>query len=236
MENALRAVDSTVGLGAGTMVFWNGREGFDFVLAKNGQDAFKRLVEGFNKVGQYSKEKYGDTVKFAIEPKPNEPRANMYLANVGEVLYLISRLDESVRHLFGLNPETAHSRIAGLDYLWDIELCLEAGKLFHIHLNAQDGQRYDQDLPFGYTEPLKDLALCVVLQDAQYAGPICFDVKAPRVDDPANITDILAVSSQNLLWLWDRALAVDRAKVQQFRDENRLTALTGYLAQCLYGR
>jgi xylose isomerase len=236
MENALRAVDSTVGLGAGTMVFWNGREGFDFVLAKNGQDAFKRLVEGFNKVGQYSKEKYGDTVKFAIEPKPNEPRANMYLANVGEVLYLISRLDESVRHLFGLNPETAHSRIAGLDYLWDIELCLEAGKLFHIHLNAQDGQRYDQDLPFGYTEPLKDLALCVVLQDAQYAGPICFDVKAPRVDDPANITDILAVSSQNLLWLWDRALAVDRAKVQQFRDENGLTALTGYLAQCLYGR
>lgn len=236
LENALRAVDTTAELGASTMVFWNGREGFDFVLAKNGQDSFKRMVEGFNKVGAYAKEKYGDKIKFAIEPKPNEPRANMYLANVGEALYLISRLEHGVQHLFGLNPETAHSRIAGLDFLWDIDLCLEAGKLFHIHLNSQDGQRYDQDLPFGYTEPLKDLALLVVLQDSQYAGPICFDVKAPRVDDPAHISDILHVSSQNLVWLWERALEVDRSRIAQFRHENRLTALSGYLAGCLYGR
>src|SRR6185436_15373874 len=236
MENALKAVDTTVVLGAKTMVFWNGREGFDFVLAKNGRDAFKRLVEGFNKVGQYAKGKYGTKIKFALEPKPNEPRANMYLANVGEVLYLISRLDKDVQPIFGVNPETAHSRIAGLDYLWDVELCLEAGKLFHIHLNSQDGQRYDQDLPFGYTEPLKDLALLVVLQDAKYAGPICFDVKAPRVDDPANITDVLTVSANNLMWLWERALAVDRKKIEQFRKENRLTALSGYLSGCLYGR
>ena len=51
-----------------------------------------------------------------------------------------------------MNPETAHSRIAGLDFLWDIEMAIEAGKLFHIHLNSPDGQRYDQDLPFGYTQ------------------------------------------------------------------------------------
>ena len=206
------------------------------MLAKNGRDAFKRLVDGFNAVGHYAKKNYGTKIKFAIEPKPNEPRANMYMANVGEVLYLISRLDKEIQPLFGLNPETAHSRIAGLDYIWDIELCLEAGKLFHIHLNAQDGQRYDQDLPFGYTEPLKDLALLVVLQDAKYAGPVCFDVKAPRVDDPKNICDILEVSSNNLMWLWDRALKVDRKKIEQFRKANRLTALSGYLAQCLYGK
>ena len=138
--------------------------------------------------------------------------------------------------MFGLNPETAHSRIAGLDYVWDVELCLEAGKLFHIHLNAQDGQRYDQDLPFGYVEPLKDLALLVVLQDAGYEGVLAFDVKAPRTDDPANIADILTVSAQNLAFLWDRALAVNRAKIESFRQENRATALSGYLASCLYGR
>ncbi|MBC8096410.1 MAG: TIM barrel protein [Akkermansiaceae bacterium] len=234
LENAKLAVDTTCLLGAKVMVFWNGREGFDFVLAKNGRDAFKRLVEGFNAVGHYAKEKYGDAIRFALEPKPNEPRANMYLANVGEALYLISRLEAEIQPLFGLNPETAHSRIAGLDYLWDIEMCLEAGKLFHIHLNAQDGQRYDQDLPFGYTEPLKDLALLVVLQDAGYEGIICFDVKAPRVDDPENIKDVLTVSSQNLIWLWERALAVDRKKIEQFRAENRLTALSGYLTKCLY--
>ena len=236
LANALKAVDTTAVLGAKTMVFWNGREGFDFVLAKNGRDAFKRLVEGFNQVGAYAKKNHGTKIKFALEPKPNEPRANMYLANVGEVLYLISRLDAAVRPLFGVNPETAHSRIAGLDYIWDVEMCIEAGKLFHIHLNAQDGQRYDQDLPFGYTEPLKDLALLVVLQDAKYAGPICFDVKAPRVDSPKNIADVLHVSAQNLVWLWDRALKVSRGKIEQFRKANRLTALSGYLAKCLYGR
>ena len=236
LENAKLAVDTTHVLGAKTMVFWNGREGFDFVLAKNGRDAFKRLVEGFNAVGQYSKEKYGDSIRFAIEPKPNEPRANMYLANVGEALYLISRLDPSVQHLFGVNPETAHSRIAGLDYLWDVEMALEADKLFHIHLNSQDGQRYDQDLPFGYTEPLKDLALLVVLQDAKYDGIVCFDVKAPRTDDPKNIKDILEVSGNNLVWLWERALEVDRNKIAELRAENRATAIAGYLAKCLYGR
>jgi len=236
LDNAKLAVDTTVALGAKTMVFWNGREGFDFVLAKNGRDAFQRLIDGFNAVAQYSQERHRDQIRFAIEPKPNEPRANMYLATVGEVLYLISRLDAAIAHLFGVNPETAHSRIAGLDYAWDVELCLEAGKLFHIHLNSQDGQRYDQDLPFGYTEPLKDLALLVILQDAAYTGPICFDVKAPRTDDLANIADILTVSAANLVALWDRALAVDRNRIAQFRAENRLTALSGYLAQCLYGK
>jgi xylose isomerase len=235
IQNGKRAVDSAAALGARTVVFWNGREGFDFVLSKNGREVFKRLVEGFNQIGQYAKEKHGDAVRLAIEPKPNEPRANMYLATVGEVLYLISRLDSAHQHLFGVNPETAHSRIAGLDYIWDVELCLEAGKLFHIHLNSQDSQRYDQDLPFGYTEPLKDLALLVVLQDAGYEGIMAFDVKAPRPDEQKDIADILTVSAQNLVWLWEKAWAVDRSVLQGLRDEKRNTAIAGYLAQCLYG-
>jgi xylose isomerase len=235
VQNAKRAVDAALVLEAPTVVFWNGREGFDFVLAKNGQEAFKRLVDGFDQVAQYAKERAAGKIRLAVEPKPNEPRANMYLATVGEVLYLISRLDPAHRDLFGVNPETAHSRIAGLDYLWDVELCLEAGKLFHIHLNSQDGQRYDQDLPFGYTEPLKDMALLVVLQDAGYDGVIAFDVKAPRTDSPENIADILTVSSQNLVWLWEKARTVDRSILEKLRKENRNTAIAGYLGQCLFG-
>ena len=235
LHNALQAVDVTVELGAEVMVFWNGREGFDFLLAKNGQDSFRRMVEGFNAVGTYALEKYGKKApRFALEPKPNEPRANMYLSNVGEVLYLISRLDPAVQPWFGLNPEIAHSRMAGLDFVWDVELCLEAGKLFHIHLNSQDTTRYDQDLPFGYTEPLKDLALCVVLQDAEWEGILAFDVKAPRTDRQEDIADILHTSAANLQRLWAKAAKVDRKKIAEFRATQRYTALAGYLAGCLY--
>jgi xylose isomerase len=235
LRNALEAVDATVELGAEVMVFWNGREGFDFVLAKSGQDAFRRMVDGFNAVGEYAKKKYGKKAPvFALEPKPNEPRANMYLSNVGEVLYLISRLDRSVQPLFGVNPETAHSRMAGFDYVWDVELCLEAGKLFHIHLNSQDTTRYDQDMPFGYMEPLKDLALCVVLQDAKWEGILAFDVKAPRTDTEEDIAEILHTSAANLQRLWAKALKVDRKKIAHFRSTQQYTALGGYLAKCLY--
>jgi xylose isomerase len=235
LDNAIQAVDVTVELGAEVMVFWNGREGSDFVLAKNGQDSVRRMVEGFNAVGKYALKKYGKkSPRFAIEPKPNEPRANMYLSNVGEVLYLISRLDPAVQPHFGVNPETAHSRMAGLDYLWDVELCLEAGKLFHIHLNSQDTTRYDQDLPFGYVEPVKDLALCTVLQDAKWDGILAFDVKAPRTDRQEDIADIIHTSAANLQRLWNRALKVDRKKIAEFRKTQRYTALAGYLAECLY--
>lgn len=235
LEHALQAVDVTVELGAEVMVFWNGREGFDFVLAKDGQESVRRLIEGFNAVGKYALEKYGKrSPRFALEPKPNEPRANMYLGNVGEALYLISRLDPAVQPFFGINPETAHSRMAGLDYLWDVELCLEAGKLFHIHLNSQDTTRYDQDLPFGYVEPLKDLALCVALQDAKWEGILAFDVKAPRTDRQEDIADILRTSAGNLQRLWAKALKVDRKKIAEFRATQRYTALAGYLARCLY--
>jgi len=235
LQNALQAVDVTVELGAEVMVFWNGREGFDFMLAKSGQEAVRHLIDGFNAVGQYALEKYGrKSPRFAIEPKPNEPRANMYLSSVGEALYLISRLDSAIQPWFGLNPETAHSRMAGLDYVWDVELCLEAGKLFHIHLNSQDTTRYDQDLPFGYTEPLKDLALCVVLQDAKWEGILAFDVKAPRTDRQEDIADVLHTSAANLQRLWAKALKVDRKKIAEYRSTQRYTALAGYLAKCLY--
>jgi len=235
LQNAITAVDVTLDLGAAIMVFWNGREGFDFVLAKNGRESFHRLIDGFNAVGHYALKKYGKRApRFALEPKPNEPRANMYLSNIGEALYLISRLDPAIQPLFGINPETAHSRMAGLDYLWEVELCLEAGKLFHIHLNSQDTTRYDQDMPFGYTEPLKDMALCVVLQDAKWDGILAFDVKAPRTDRPDDITDILRVSISNLQRLWNRALKVDRGQIAKLRSQQQFTALAGYLASCLY--
>jgi L-rhamnose isomerase len=89
-------------------------------------------------------------------------------------------------------------------------------------------------MPFGYMEPLKDLALCVVLQDAKWEGILAFDVKAPRTDRQEDIADILHTSAANLQRLWAKALKVDRRKIAEYRSTQRYTALGGYLAKCLY--
>jgi xylose isomerase len=233
LDNALRAVDMTVHLGAELMVFWTGRGGFNGLL--DGQKSVRRLIDWLNAVGRYALKQYGKkSPRFALEPVPNNPRSNMYLGNLSVALNLIGRLDAVVQPLFGINPETAHSRMAGLDYLWDVELCLKSGKLFHIRLNSQDATRYDQDLPFGYVEPLKDLALCVALQDAKWEGILTFDVKTPRTARREDIADMLRASAANLQRLWVKALSVDRKIIFEFRKTQRYTALAGYLSECLY--
>ena len=129
------------------MVFWNGREGFDFVLAKNGRDAFKRLVDGFNAVGHYAKKNYGTKIKFAIEPKPNEPMDHAYIPTIGHAL-AIAHLTRDPKRI-GCLIESAHSILAGLDPADEIDFAMSFGKLWSIHLNDQNGLKFDQDKPFG---------------------------------------------------------------------------------------
>ncbi|MYQ51435.1 TIM barrel protein, partial [Streptomyces sp. SID4941] len=108
--------------------------------------ALDRMKEAFDLLGDYVTGQ-GYDLRFAIEPKPNEPRGDILLPTIGHALAFIERLERP--ELVGVNPETGHEQMAGLNFPHGIAQALWAGKLFHIDLNGQSGIKYDQDFRFG---------------------------------------------------------------------------------------
>jgi xylose isomerase len=183
---AMRSIDLGAELGGEVYVFWGGREGTEAAIAKDPRDALERYREAVNVLVEYS-EAQGYGFRFALEPKPNEPRGDIFLPTVGHALHFISTLDRP--ELVGVNPEVAHETMAGLSFNHAVGQALWAGKLFHIDLNGQDVGRYDQDFRFG-AEDLKEAFLLVrLLERAGYAGPLHFDAHAFRNEDAAGVWD-----------------------------------------------
>jgi xylose isomerase len=174
---AMRSIDVGAELGGEVYVFWGGREGTEVGVAKDPRDALERYREAVNVLVDYS-ESQGYGFRFALEPKPNEPRGDIFLPTVGHALHFITTLDRP--ELVGLNPEVAHETMAGLSFHHAVGQALWAGKLFHIDLNGQDVGRYDQDFRFG-SEDLKEAFLLVrLLERAGYDGPRHFDAHSYR--------------------------------------------------------
>jgi xylose isomerase len=123
----------------------------------------------------------GYDLRFALEPKPNEPRGDLYLPTVGHALHFISTLDYP--DMVGLNPEFAHETMAGLNFVHAVAQTIEAGKLFHIDLNDQIMGRYDQDFRFGSENLKRAFFLVKLLHDSGYDGPRHFDAHAYRTED-----------------------------------------------------
>jgi xylose isomerase len=124
-------------------------------------------------------------MRFAIEPKPNEPRGDILLPTVGHALAFIDTLEHS--EMVGLNPEVGHEQMAGLNFVHGIAQALWHGKLFHIDLNGQRGIKYDQDLVFGHGDLLNAFFLVDLLETAGYDGPRHFDYKPSRTEDLAGV-------------------------------------------------
>ena len=129
----------------------------------------------------------GYTLRFALEPKPNEPRSDTYFPTIGHMLAFISTLDHP--EMVGVNPEVAHEHMVGLNFVHGVAQALEAGKLFHIDLNDQKGPRFDQDLRFG-SENIKSMFFLVkLLEERQYSGPRHFDAHAYRTENEQGVWD-----------------------------------------------
>jgi xylose isomerase len=177
---AMAAIDLGARLGAEVYVFWGGREGTEVGVAKDPRDALERYREAIDVLTDYSLgQGYG--LRFAIEPKPNEPRGDLWLPTVGHALHFITTLAHP--EMVGVNPEAAHETMAGLSFHQGVGQALWAGKLFHIDLNAQRIGRYDQDFRFG-AEDLKEAFMLVrLLERAGYDGPRHFDAHAYRNED-----------------------------------------------------
>ena len=180
LRKTLRNIDLAAELGAPTYVAWGGREGAESGAAKDVRAALDRMKEAFDLLGQYVVEQ-GYDLRFAIEPKPNEPRGDILLPTVGHALAFIERLERP--ELYGVNPEVGHEQMAGLNFPHGIAQALWAGKLFHIDLNGQSGIKYDQDLRFGAGDLRSAFWLVDLLETAGYDGPRHFDFKPPRTED-----------------------------------------------------
>ncbi|WP_406179103.1 xylose isomerase [Streptomyces sp. NBC_01006] len=204
LRKTIRNIDLAVELGASVYVAWGGREGAESGAAKDVRTALDRLKEAFDLLGEYV-ETQGYDLRFAIEPKPNEPRGDILLPTIGHALAFIKELDRPDR--VGLNPEVGHEQMAGLNFPHGIAQALWHGKLFHIDLNGQTGIKYDQDLRFGAGDLRQAFWLVDLLESAGYDGPRHFDFKPPRTEDSAGVWASAAACMRNYLLLAERSRA-----------------------------
>lgn len=201
LQKTMRAIDLGVELGAETYVFWGGREGAETNAGKDGQEAVKWFRDALNFLCEYVRGQ-GYNLRFALEPKPNEPRGDIYLPTIGHMLAFIYTLDHP--EMVGVNPEVAHDQMAGLDFAHGVAQALEAGKLFHIDLNAQKPGRFDQDLRFGSEDVKGAFFLVKLLEDAGWTGMRHFDSHAYRTEDEQGVWDFAAGSMRTYLILKEK--------------------------------
>jgi xylose isomerase len=209
---AMRSIDLGAELGAEVYVFWGGREGTEVGVAKDPRDALERYREAIDVLADYTVEQ-GYELRFALEPKPNEPRGDIFLPTVGHALHFITTLARP--EMVGVNPEVAHETMAGLSFHHAVGQALWAGKLFHIDLNAQRIGRYDQDFRFGAEDLKEAFHLVRLLERAGYAGPLHFDAHAYRNEDREGVWDFAAGCMRTYATLAEKARHFDELREVQ---------------------
>ena len=213
IRKVMTNIELAVELGATTYVCWGGREGAESDGAKDAYVALDRFREAFNTLGEFVTDN-GYDIKFAIEPKPNEPRGDIFLPTVGHALAFINSLDRP--KLVGVNPEVGHEQMAGLNFVHGIAQALWHKKLFHIDLNGQHGPKFDQDLVFGHGDLKSAFFLVDLLERYNYSGPKHFDYKPARTESDKGVWESATANMRTYLALKERALA--------FRADSRVIA------------
>jgi len=208
LRKVLENVDLAAELGAETFVMWGGREGSEYDSSKDLLVAHERYAEGLDAVAGYIKSK-GYEMRIGLEPKPNEPRGNIFLPTIGHALAFISRLEHG--DIVGVNPETGHEQMATLNYNHGLAQALWSDKLFHIDLNGQHGPMYDQDLVFGHGDLISAFFTVDLLENGfpskpgAYTGARHFDYKPSRTEYTQGQFDAAAANMEMYLMLAERA-------------------------------
>ncbi len=215
LQQYLRAIDLGYEVGCRLCNLWWGRDGAEVDAAKEPMEAFKRLREGLNYLQAYIDEQGYEGYRLAMEPKPNEPRGDIYMPTAGHGLALIATLDKPQN--CGVVVEMAHARMAGLNSYHEVAQALECGKLFGCHFNGQKPLRFDQDLRFG-AEDLKEAFFVVkLIEDGGWDGPRSFDAHPYRTADREEVWDFVAGCMRTYLIL--------KEKVQRFNADAEIQGL-----------
>jgi xylose isomerase len=219
IRKVMKNIDLAVELGAKIYVCWGGREGAESESSKDAYVALERYREGFNVLGQYVLDNKYD-LKFAIEPKPNEPRGDIFLPTIGHALGFINTLAHP--ELVGLNPEVGHEQMANLNFVHGIAQALWQKKLFHIDLNGQRGPKYDQDFVFGHGDVKSAFFLVDLLERYGYDGMRHFDYKPVRTENEDGVWASATSNMRMYLILKERAAAFrkDPRVIEAMKNSN----------------
>jgi xylose isomerase len=220
LQKTMRAMDLGIECGAKIFVLWGGREGVETDGCRRPDEAVKRLREALNYLCEYSLDQNYE-YRLALEAKPNEPRADIYMPTTGAYLALIATLDHP--EMVGVNPEVAHEHMAGLNVTHSVAQAWEAGKLFHIDLNDQIPGRYDQDLRFGSANPKAAFWLVKFLEDVGYDGPRHFDAHAYRTEDYEGVKEFARGCMRTYLIL--------KEKAEQWNSDPEIKSLLAEIAE-----
>jgi len=222
IERSKRAVDIANAMGCRDIVLWLAREGTYIREAKDPIASIGRIVDAVNALLEYDR-----NIRILGEMKPNEPMDQAYLPTPGHFMGLSYRTAEPSR--VGVLIESAHSILAGLDPSDDMAYALWHGKLWSVHLNDQNGLKYDQDKTFGSVDLRRAFNTVWVLERSNYDGCIGLDVKAMRTTKPNDQTRHLANSREMFLRILDVVRSVDVDKVEAFRSERDYEGLEMYI-------
>ena len=230
-ERTRKCVDIARAIGSKAIVLWLAREGTYIREAKDARLAYERILGTINAVLEYDKE-----VEIWIEPKPNEPTDQAYVPTIGHALALsfASKDHSRVKGLI----ESAHALLAGLDPSDEMAFALAHDKLGSVHLNDQNGLKYDQDKNFGGANLRVAFNQVRVLEEAGYGSRgefIGLDVKAIRTQRGCPVTDHLRNSRELFLHLVDKVRALDHSLIAQCRDARDYEALELYILKHLLG-
>ncbi|MDB4512261.1 TIM barrel protein [Arenicella sp.] len=213
-DRCRKTVDIANMIGSKAFVFWFAREGSYVREAKDAKLAYERILGGINDVLSYDKE-----IEIWIEPKPNEPTDQAYVPTIGHTVALAYASDapERVKGLI----ETAHAQLAGLDASDEMAFALAHNKLASVHLNDQNGLKYDQDKNFASANLRAGFNQIRVLEDAGYGANgefIGLDVKAMRTQGGSPVTAHLENSRKIFCLLLEKVRSWDREKEAGFRE------------------
>ena len=224
-DRCLRAIDIARELGTSNIVLWLAREGTYIREAKNAQVAYERILDTINRLLEYNPD-----IRIWIEPKPNEPMDHAYVPTIGHAIALAYQSSDPAR--VGGLIESAHAILAGLDPADEMAFALAHGKLCSVHLNDQNGLKFDQDKSFGSANLRSAYNQVRVLEEGGYGSHgefVGLDVKLMRTQKQQDSTAHLANSRATFLHLVDKVRTADRdleRSLIEARDYEELEAYT----------
>jgi xylose isomerase len=231
IDRSLRTIDIAKILGTDLIVLWLAREGTYLREAKSGRKSLDYLVTALDKMLAHDKK-----IRLAIEPKPNEPMDHAYIPTIGHALAVAQLTMDSKR--VGALIETAHAILAGLDPADEIDFVMSFDKLWSLHLNDQNGLKFDQDKPFGSTNLRSAFNQVRVLERNGYGKKgeyVCFDVHSFRATRPEHAVAHLENSRRTFLRLLEKARTFDEKTAGRLIAERDYQALDQLVIEHLLG-